>query len=74
MPGSYDPETVRHPEFSNGAQNRRLGMSKNQSAAHLRHQKNSDAWLANRAGWDFMNAFLAVKEIDEEATKGESLA
>ena len=49
-------------------------MSKNQSAAHLRHQKNSDAWLANRAGWDFMNAFLAVKQIDEEATKGESLA
>ena len=45
-----------------------------QSAAHLRHQKNSDAWLANRAGWDFMNAFLAVKQIDEEATKGESLA
>jgi hypothetical protein len=69
---SFSPETVRDPEFSNGAQNRRLGMSKTQSSAHLKHHRASDSWLANRAGWDFMNAFLMMKEIDEEASKAES--
>lgn len=66
-----DSETSRDPEFRNGATNRRLGLSKTQSAKHLKGLGPSDAFKANRAGWDAMNAFMILKEIDQEVSRHE---
>lgn len=68
---SVDSETARDPEFRNGAMNRRLGLTKTQSAKHLKGQGPSDAFKANRAGWDAMNAFMVLKEIDAEVSRHE---
>lgn len=70
---STDSEMTRDPEFWNGAMNRRMGLSKTQSAKHLKGQGPSDGFKANRAGWDAMNAFLLLKEIDAEVSQHEAL-
>lgn len=69
-----DSETTRDPEFRNGAMSRRAGLSKTQSAKHLKGQGPSDAFKANRAGWDAMNVYLMMREIDKEATAGEIMS
>ncbi len=70
---TVDSETMRDPEFRNGALNRRLGLSKTQSAKHLKGQGPSDGFKANRAGWDAMNSFLMMKEIDQQVTQSGGL-
>lgn len=56
-------EMAAHPEFTNGTMNRRLGISKAQSCKHLRGMNHTDAYEANREGWDAMNVHLVLADI-----------
>lgn len=59
-------------EFDNGAMNRRMGITKTQSAKHLKGRGPSDEFIANRAGWDAMDVYLRMKEIDAQTTEYEA--
>jgi hypothetical protein len=64
-----------HPEFHNGARNRRKGVSKNQSQKHLkRTPEGHQSRIANREGWEAMHVFLALDKIDNEVCDEEEAA
>lgn len=63
-----------HPEFINGATNRRMGVTKTQSAKHLRNDRSAhEERLQNRDGWEAMHVYLALQNIDSDVSKAEQV-
>jgi len=56
-----------HPEFRLGAKNRRAGLSKTQSQKHLGRGYHDDR-MENRNGWEAMEIFLLLQDVDDDAT------
>lgn len=61
--------------FHQGAADRRNGLTKSQSAKpyNLRGGP-SDVWKACREGWDAMDTYLLMGEIDKQVSMGEAEA
>ena len=61
--------------FHQGAFDRRNGVSKSQSAKPYSLSGGpADAWKACREGWDAMDTYLLMCEIDEQISMGETEA
>ena len=60
--------------FQHGAYSRRRGVSKTQSCKPYASGPAgpSDAWKACREGWDAMDTYLLMGEIDKRVTDEES--
>mgnify|MGYP007011055966 CR=1 FL=1 len=57
--------------FRQGATDRRRGVSKSQSAKAYGTASSPDEWKACRMGWDAMDTYLMMGEIDKQVTAEE---